>query len=254
MKGSKFTTFVCRKCSPNSTTSKHVLNYLSSQSKTDTLDSIEKINQKLNCDSKGDLFVLHLNISSLVLYKDELASMISRMTVPPDVICVSESRLKDDKIDWQLKMVDIPNYYLKYDNSKTDAGGVAIYISNTIKNVKIMHDLKLKVDDCESLFVEMYFDKKNQSDIPKAKQTVLLGCVYRHPRYATSLFDSQLFEKLSGYSDKNIPIIVVGDINIDAHEKNDRTFNYLNMLASVGCKNLIDVPLCPIVYASSCCL
>ena len=27
-------------------------------------------------------------------------------------------------------------------------------------------------------------------------------------------------------------------------KKNDRTFNYLNMLASVGCKNLIDVPTC----------
>ena len=86
--------------------------------------------------------------------------------------------------------------------------------------------------------------KKNRSENSNTKQTVLLGCVYRHPRYATSLFISQLFEKLSVYSEKNIPIIIVGDINIDAHDKSDRTFSYLNMLSSIGCKNLIDVPTC----------
>ena len=36
----------------------------------------------------------------------------------------------------------------------------------------------------------------------------------------------------------------MGDINIDVHENSDKTFNYLNTLSSVGCKNLIDVPTC----------
>ena len=63
--------------------------------------------------------------------------MISKTKVKPDIICVSESKLKDDKIEWQSKMVDIPNYKLIYDNSKTDAGGVAIYINDAIvKNIK----------------------------------------------------------------------------------------------------------------------
>ena len=206
--------------------------------------SITDINKKLDCESKGDLFVLHFNIVSLVLHKDAIASTISRMKVRPDVICVSESRLRDDKIEWQLKMVDIPNYKLVYDNSKTAAGGAAIYISEKIKNLKVMSELKLKVDDCESVFIEMYFDKKNLTENTNAKQTVLLGCIYRHPRYATPLFVSQLLEKLSIYSEKNIPIILVGDMNIDAHDKSDRTINYLNALSSVGCKNLIDVPTC----------
>ena len=125
------------------------------------------------------------------------------------------------------------------------AGDVAICINDAnVKNTKIMSELKLKVDDCESIFIEMYFNKETQSDNGANKQTVLLGCVYRHPRYATSLFTKQLFEKLSIYSQKNTSIIIVGDINIDAHDKSERTFNYIDTLSSVGCKNLIDNPTC----------
>ena len=39
-------------------------------------------------------------------------------------------------------------------------------------------------------------------------------------------------------------MIIVGDININTHDKSDRTFNYINTLSSVGCRNLIDVPTC----------
>ena len=158
--------------------------------------------------------------------------MISRTKVKPDVICVSESKLQDKKIEWQKKLVNIPNYKLVYDNSKTNAGGVAVYINEAIKNFKVMSEHKLKLDDCESIFIEMYFDKKDKSKANN-KQTVLLGCVYRHPRYDTTLFVSELFEKLSIYSEKNIPMIIVGDINIDGHDKSDRTFKYINALASV---------------------
>ena len=247
LKASNFDSFACVKCSPDGANPKHVANFLNSLTKKDpySYDSIEDLNRKLNSESKGDLFVLHFNIVSLVLHKDAIASMISKTKVKPDVICVSESKLKDDKIEWQSKMVDIPNYKLIFDNSKTDAGGVAIYINDAIvKNIKIMPELKLKVDDCESVFIELNFNKETQSDNGRNKQKVLLGCVYRHPRYATSLFIKQLFEKLSIYSEKNTPIIIVGDINIDVHDKSERTFNYINALSSVGCENLIDNPTC----------
>lgn len=97
MRALNFESYECRKCSPTITTSKHVRNYLGSLADKDIYHSITNVNEKLNCDSKGDLFVLHLNIVSLVLYRDEIAHMLSRMKVQPDVICVSESKLKDDK-------------------------------------------------------------------------------------------------------------------------------------------------------------
>ena len=45
------------------------------------------------------------------------------MTHCPDIICVSETKLKDGKINWQKNLVQIENYDLKYDNSPNDAGG-----------------------------------------------------------------------------------------------------------------------------------
>ena len=41
---------------------------------------------------------------------------------------MSETRLKDEKLDWQKKLVKLSDYDLKYDNSPSDAGGVAIYV------------------------------------------------------------------------------------------------------------------------------
>ena len=156
----------------------------------------------------------------------------------------SESRLKDEKIDWQSNLVDIPGYKLLYDNSKTGAGGVALYVNDAIKDFKVMSELKLKLDDCESIFTEIYFTNSNSPKNTNSKRTILLGCIYRHPRYATSVFLQQLFEKLSTYSEKNIPILILGDINLDTLEQNERAFNYINTLSSVGCKNLINVPTC----------
>ena len=122
-----------------------------SESDPNRYHSISDVNEKLTTKGKGDSFVLHYNIVSLVPYIDSIASTISKMRVKPDVICVSESRLMDKKISWQEKLVSLPDYELKYDNSKTSAGGVAVYVNNEIKNFKVKSELKLEVEDCESI-------------------------------------------------------------------------------------------------------
>ena len=170
--------------------------------------------------------------------------MISKMRIKPDVICISESRLIDKKIKWQLGLVKLPDYNLKYDNSKTSAGGVAIYVNTAINDFKIKSELKLKDEDCESLFLEIYFDKNMKSEKITKKETILLGCIYRHPRWVTSAFIKQLFEKLHIFLEKNTPILVLGDINIDVLEKCERSQNYINVLSSIGCKNIVKVPTC----------
>ena len=108
--------------------------------------------------------------------------------------------------------------------------------------------MKLNVGDCESLFIEVEFDSKTSAN----KQSVVIGCVYRHPRWHTSLFIDVLCEKLSLYTGKNIPIVILGDTNIDVLEKSDRDKNYVNMLSSIGCKNLVDVPTCFTDTSRSC--
>ena len=165
LKVSNFSSFTCKICSPNCgiVTSKNITNYLSSLTNQTLYHSIDILNKKLSGEPKGDLFVLHFNKVSLVTHKDSITSMISKMKVQPDVICVSESRLQDKKLDWRTKVTKIPNYKLIYDNSKKDAGGVAVYINYEVRDFKIKPDLKLKDDDCESIFFELFYNNKNGS-------------------------------------------------------------------------------------------
>ena len=104
--------------------------------------------------------------------------------------------------------------------------------------------MRLDVADCESLFLEVTFKKDQISENTSTDKTILLGCIYRHPRWQTSLFIEELIEKLSIYTEKNIPIVALGDVNIDILVKSDRDQNYVNMLSSIGCQNLTDVPTC----------
>ena len=100
-------------------------------------------------------------------------------------VCLNLS-YKTKKIEWQKKLVNIPNYKLIYDNSKTNAGGVAVYINKAIKNFKVMSEHKLKLDDCESIFIEMYFDKKINPKPKTSKQFYLAVCIDTQdmiPRY-----------------------------------------------------------------------
>ena len=84
--------------------------------------------------------------------------------------------------------------------------------------------MKIHVDDCESLFIEVNFEENNQTpeNNRTTKKTVLVGCVYRHPRWLTTLFIESLCSKLIESVEINIPVIVMGDFNINTLGKSDR--------------------------------
>ena len=104
----------------------------------------------------------------------------------------------------------------------------------------------MKVDDCESVFLEFDVSTEN-TNIKKCStsKTFLLGCVYRHPRrkkIEKTEFIEQIYKTLAKYSDKNIPLVILGDINIDASNIDDNIVQrYTNILTSLGCENLIDI-------------
>ena len=222
--------FVCDLCTVQSPTSivNHRINTDSNGEQGGNWDAYKNVNF-INSElkSEDDLFILHMNIVSLVANFDSVQSLISQAKVTPHFICISESRLNDKKIDWQTELVNLPNYELHYDNSKTSAGGVAIYVHEDITSFEIKSEMKIEAPDCESLFVEIKFERNMQEDkANNAKKSLLLGCVYRHPRWATSLFFDRLCEKLAMYSVKNIPVVLVGDFNINTLDVNcNRTKN-----------------------------
>ena len=141
---------VCDLCTVQSPTS--VTNYCTNDAgnkeagdKLNAYQNLKILNSALT--SEDDLLILHMNIVSLVANFDSVKSLISQAKVTPHFICVTETRLKDKKIDWQSALVNLPDYELHYDNSKTSAGGVAIYVHESICNFKIKSEMKVDVPD-----------------------------------------------------------------------------------------------------------
>ena len=85
--------FTCVLCVVHSSTSVN-----SSQGEY-TYQNLSILNSQLKSKEVGDLFILHLNIVSLVANFDEIKSFLSKTEIAPDFICISESRLKDKKIE-----------------------------------------------------------------------------------------------------------------------------------------------------------
>ena len=61
----------------------------------------------------NDIFIVHLNAVSLVANFDKICLFLENIRFP-DIICISETRLKNEKIDYQKNLVNIPSYDLLY--------------------------------------------------------------------------------------------------------------------------------------------
>ena len=59
--------------------------------------------------------------------------MISELTKLPSIIFISETRVQDEKEKFQKPQIKIPGFTLVLNNSKTNAGGTAIYVSDDLK-------------------------------------------------------------------------------------------------------------------------
>ena len=122
--------------------------------------------------------------------------------------------------------------------------------------VMIKSELCLNVEGCKSVFIEIEIEKNDSKTT-----NILLGCIYRHPRWVTTPFIDQLCKKLNFYIEKDIPLVLVGDFNIDLLENDkdkknislcNRGRNFVNILSSMGCKSLVNVPTCFTDESRSC--
>ena len=77
------------------------------------------------------LFALHVNIRSLQKNFDDFYHLLTELNTLPNLICLSETRLKDTS---NLRLVNLARYNIVTKNSKANAGGVAMYVSETLEN------------------------------------------------------------------------------------------------------------------------
>ena len=170
--------------------------------------------------SSNDLLIVHVNIRSLTKSFEDLSHFLSQFSVPPDVICITETRLKNAS----FVNISIPGYEFFFVNSFSLAGGVGVYVSSTIGFSVIVKNVINA--GCENIWLSI---NCNQT----TKKTVM-ATIYRHPSSDTQLFIQELNNKLLELNLSNSNLFLVGDFNINISPINRSTDaqNYLDMLLS----------------------
>ena len=181
--------------------------------------------------SKQDFFILHFNVRSLPKNINKLDEFLNDFQRMPDAIAISETKLNSNNVS----KIKIPNYNFLRSDSSTNAGSVGLYTKDTIK-FSLRNDLKLNLQDCEDLWLEVERNKSN----------LIVAVVYRHPKQDISPFHDKLCRNLNELENNKEKYILSGDINIDTLSVQttgaSKIKNYIDDLISSGCKLLINIP------------
>ena len=130
----------------------------------------------------SDLYI-HLNISSLSYYIDELNLLLSEIKHKPKIIAISESRLRKNKEP--LSKIDIPGYNYEFTPTESEKGGTLLYLSQGLK-YKTRKDLNIvQSKQFESTFVEI---------LNKDRKNTIVGCIYKHPNMTITEFVTDYLE------------------------------------------------------------
>ena len=163
--------------------------------------------------------VIHMNISSLQYYSDDLRYLVKTCPNKPKIIGITECRLRTNRE--VLSNIDLNDYSFEFITTESTKRGSLIYIQNDLR-YKILKDINLyREKEVESTFIE------------------IIGCIYKHPNVAVSEFRcdfiNTLLEKLSHEKKE---IILMGDLNI----------NFLNCDSDKDTSDFIDTMCASSLY------
>ena len=113
--------------------------------------------------SPDNIRLIHINAVSLPKNVNAIIDMISTLQKLPSIIFISETKIQDDKENFQKDQIIIPGYKFVLDNSPTNAGGTAIYVSDDLVWNK-RGDIKFNFSNCEVFHSEIF---PNLIDIKK---------------------------------------------------------------------------------------
>ena len=146
---------------------------------TDQYHFQEGLKYSLDCIN-GQLNIIHVNIVSLLANFDKLEELLFTLGITPDIICLSETRLKNYHNDSYIPALEGYDFYRK--DSKSAAGGVGIYVNSNL-DVKIRDDLELKTEECEDIWLQIRLSNQKQ---------FVTAAIYRHPVTIFKIFNMLL--------------------------------------------------------------
>ena len=133
------------------------------------------------------LSIFHGNVDGLKSKLGDINEVFSESETYPDIIAVSETGLKDPKVAGfgeyiESEHVALNGYNFERTDTPTNKGGVGVYVTDQL-DYDIKDDLRLNVDNCEDLWLEIFADRKK-----KDKNPLILGVIYRHPNTPLKAF------------------------------------------------------------------
>ena len=176
--------------------------------------------------------LIHFNCRSIKSCFEDLKDYLVSLRRHFEVICISESWLKnDDNINDYM----LDNYDMVYRNrTNKRGGGVIIYVSHVLK-FKLLSELSENIDDVyECVSVEIATVKS---------KNITITCLYRPPGTNIELFNYYL-ELLLGKVNQDKTFFLVGDfnININNSESHSGSNNFIDLLSSLGLHPLVIKP------------
>ena len=189
--------------------------------------TLAELNGEMSVSALSNLYVVHINIVSLLKNFDKLELFLNQLPCQVDIICLSETRLTFDKI----AMTNINGYNFFYCNSPDRASGSGMYVSKRLKCRQLQQN-KINCEGCEDVWVEII-----------SKTTVVVGSVYRHPSGVLSEFEEAYLNSLKKIRKQNY--LVLGDFNINYNKLSvapSSIANYANSINLLGCNQIVDKP------------
>jgi len=182
--------------------------------------------------SKKSFTLIHLNIASLQLHIDELKNLLVLLDHPFDAICITETRLHDDK---PLSNVQIEGYDFLHTKTLTQCGGAGIYIKSTF-DYEILSKFSIANKDVsESVFLEI----KNSTG-----KNIVIGCIYRHHTPISNFLEIFLNDVLEKITKTNKICALIGDFNVDLIKYGNHlpTETFYDQISSHGFRPLVLQP------------
>ena len=111
--------------------------------------------------TKDNVLLIHVNTDTLIGNFDKLVNTLGQFKAYASILFLSETRLHDSKMDFQSSLINIPNYSYVHQNSPTNAGGTAIYVSNSLRFIN-RPDIKFECANCEACFIEVICENEKR--------------------------------------------------------------------------------------------
>ena len=114
-----------------------------------------------------NLYFMHFNERSIQKNVDELANLLSQLKALPDVLAITETKLKPDQVHTNI---NLEGYTFIHSDSEKLSGGVGFCIKKSL-NYKILKDININIAMVEDMWIE----------VQTATDSVVVGVRYRHP-------------------------------------------------------------------------